>query len=166
MLREQSHILTGGTAASEAGGGLDVVRAGGGDDLTHLDLLLVGEEAALNDDLQELALAGGLDGLDLREQVVPLPVLHPADVDDHVHFPGAVLHGVSGHEALGGGGVIAVGETDNGADGQLARHILRRLLHIGGGDAHAGAAVLHAVVADGADLVPGGRLGQQGVVAF
>ena len=47
--------------------------------------------------------AGGLDGPDLGEQVVPPPVLHPAQVDDHIHLAGAVVHGVRGHEALGGG---------------------------------------------------------------
>ena len=111
-------------------------------------------------------MAGLLYGLDLREQVLPLPVLHPAEVDDHIHLFSAVVHSISGHEALGCGGVIAVGEADDGADRQLARHILRRLLHIAGGDAHAGAAVLHAVIADGLDLVPGGRLGQKRVIAL
>ena len=166
MLGEQGHVLPGGAATAETGGGLDVVRAGGGDDLAQLDLLLVGEEAALDDDLQQLAVAGLLYGLDFREQVLPLPVLHPAEVDDHIHLLRAVIHGVGGHEALGCGGVIAVGEADDGADRQLARHILRRLLHIAGGDAHAGAAVLHAVIADGLDLVPGGRLGQKRVIAL
>ena len=111
-------------------------------------------------------MAGLLHGLDLMEQVIPLLVFYPADVDDHVHFLRAVVHSVGGHEALGGGGVVAVGKADDGADGQLARHILRRLLHIAGGDAHAGAAVLHAVVADALDLGPGGRLGQKGMVAL
>ena len=50
------------------------------------------------------------------------------------------------------------------ADGELAVHILRRLLHIAGGDTHAGAAVLDTVVADGLDLIPGGTLCQQRVV--
>ena len=34
--------------------GLDIVRPGGGDNLAHLHFFLVGEEAALDDDLQEL----------------------------------------------------------------------------------------------------------------
>ena len=50
VLGEQGHVLTGGAAPAEAGGGLDVVRAGGSNDLAQLDLLLVGEEAALDDD--------------------------------------------------------------------------------------------------------------------
>ena len=111
-------------------------------------------------------MASLLHGLDLREQVIPLPVLHPAEVDDHVHLGRAVIHGVRGHEALGGGGVIPVGEADHRADGQLSRHILRRLLDIACRDADAGAAVLHTIVADGLDLLPGGRLGQQSVVAL
>ncbi|CAN4040397.1 HNH endonuclease, partial [Dysosmobacter welbionis] len=166
VLCKEGHVLPGGAAGAEACGGLDILRAGGGDDLAHLDLLLVCEEAALDDDLQQPALAGGLHGLDLGEQVIPLLILHPAQVDDHVHLLGAVLHGVRGHEALGGGGVIPVGEADHRADGQLSRHILRRLLDIAGRDADAGAAVLHTIVADGPDLLPGGRLGQQSVVAL
>ena len=161
---EQGHVLPGGSAAAEAGGGLDIVRAGLGHHPAHLHLFGVGEQAGLDDDLQEPSLAGVLHGMDLLQHPVIQAVLHPADVDDHVDFGRAVVHGVGGLEALGGGGVVAVGEADDGAHGDLARHILRRLLHIGGGDAHAGTAVLHAVVADGPDLVPGSRLGQQGVV--
>ena len=166
MLCKEGHILPGGAAAPEAGGGLDIVRAGGGDDLAHFDFFLIREEAALDNDLQQFAVASLLHGLDLREQVIPLPVLHPAEVDDHVHLGRAVIHGVRGHEAFGGGGVIAVGEADDRADRQPARRILRRLLDIAGGDAHAGAAVFHAVIADAANFVPCRRLGQEGMVAF
>ena len=161
---EQGHVLPGGSAAAEAGGGLDIVRAGLRHHPAHLHLFGVGEQAGLDDDLQEPSLAGVLHGTDLVQHPIVQAVLHPADVDDHVDLGRAVVHGVGGLEALGGGGVVAVGEADDGAHGDLARHILRRLLHIGGGDAHAGAAVLHAIVADGPDLVPGSRLGQQGVV--
>ena len=161
---EQGHVLPGGSAAAEAGGGLDIVRAGLRHHPAHLHLFGVGEQAGFDDDLQEPSLAGVLHGADFIQHPVIQAVLHPADVDDHVDLRCAVVHGVGGLEALGGGGVVAVGEADDGAHGDLARHILRRLLHIGGGDAHAGAAVLHAIVADGPDLVPGSRLGQQGVV--
>ena len=41
---------------------------------------------------------------------------------------------------------------------------IRRLLHVAGRDAHAGAAVSGPVVADLLDLLPGGGLGEQGVV--
>ena len=161
---EQSHILPGGSAAAEAGGGLDILRAGLGHHAAHLDLFGIGEHAGLDDDLQQLALAVGLYGADLVQHLIVQAVLYPADVDDHVDLGRAVVHGVGGLKALGGGGVVAVGEADDGADGDLARHILRRLLHIGGGDAHAGAAVPDAVVADGLDFVPGGTLGQQGMI--
>ena len=50
MLGKQRNVMEGRTAGREAGGGLDVVCAGVGDDLAQLDLLLVGEEAALDDD--------------------------------------------------------------------------------------------------------------------
>ena len=161
---EQRHVLTGGPAAAEAGGRLDIVRAGLGDDPAHLDLLRVRQQASLDDDLQQSAVTVTLDGLDLIQHLVVQAVLHPTDVDDHVHLGRAVFHRVGSLEALGGGGVVAVGEADNGADGDLSVHIRRRLLHIAGGDTHAGAAVLDTVVADGLDLIPGGTLCQQRVV--
>ena len=116
------------------------------------------------DDLQELALAGGLDSPDLFEQIVPALVLDPADVDDHVDLVRAVFHGVRSFKALGLRRVVAVREADDGADGELAADIVLRLLHIGSGDADGRGVVFHAVVADRPDLSPGGRLGQQGMV--
>ena len=61
VLREQLHVMERRAAGGEAGGGLDVVRAGIGDDLTHLDLFVIRQQARLDDDLQELALAVLLD---------------------------------------------------------------------------------------------------------
>ena len=75
VLREQLHIVERRAAGGEAGGGLDIIRAGIGDDLAHLDLFVVRQQAGLDDDLQELALAGGLDGPDLFEQIAPALIL-------------------------------------------------------------------------------------------
>ena len=105
-----------------------------------------------------------LDIPDLAEHLVIQAILHPADVDDHVDLGRAVGHGVGRLEAFGGGGVVAVGEADDGADGDPAGHIFRRLLHIAGGDADAGAAIFDAVIADGLDLLPGGALREQRVI--
>ena len=96
----------------------------------------------------------------------PTPVLDPAEVDDHIHLGRTVFHGVRRHEALGRGGVIAVGKADDGTHRQAAPQMLRRLRHIGCGNAHGGAAVVQTVVADGPDFLPGGRLGQDRMVAF
>ena len=164
MLFEQGHILAGGSAAAEAGRGLDIVRAGLADHAAQLDLLCVGQQARLDDDFQQLAAAMTLDIPDLAEHLVIQAILHPADVDDHVDLGRAVGHGVGRLEALGGGGVVAVGEADDGADGDPAGHIFRRLLHIAGGDADAGAAIFDAVIADGLDLLPGGALREQRVI--
>ena len=161
---EQRHVLPGGAAPAEAGGCLDIVRAGLGHHAAQLDLLRLGQQARLDDDLQQSAVTVTLDGLDLLQHLVIQAILHPTDVDDHVHLGHTVFHRVGSLEALGGGGVVAVGKTDDGADGDLAVHITRRLLHIAGGNAHAGAAVLDTVVADGLDLIPGGTLCQQRVV--
>ena len=47
----EGDILAGRAAASKARGGLDIVGVGVGDDLAELDLLFVGEQAGLDDDL-------------------------------------------------------------------------------------------------------------------
>ena len=161
---EQGYILPCCATAAKAGGGLDILRTGVGHHPAHFDLLGIGEQAGLDDDLQQLSAAGSLNGLDLLQHLVIQAVLHPADVDDHVNFRGAVFHRVPGLKALGSGGAVPIGETDDGANGDFARHILRRLFYIAGRDAYAGAAVLHAVIADGAGLLPGGSLAQKGVI--
>ena len=164
MLGKEGHVLPGGPSAGKAGGGLDILRAGGGDDLAQFDLLLVGEQARLNNHLEQAAPAGFLHGLDLPEEVIPPPVLHPADVDDHVDLVRPVVHSVPGLKALGGGGAVAVGEADDRAHGQLVPHVLPGLPDIAGGDADGGGGVLDSVVAHAPDLLPRRPLGQQGVV--
>ena len=166
MLRKQLHIVERGAAGGEAGGGLDIVRSRIGDDLTHLDLLVVRQQARLDNDLQELTLAMLLDGLDFFEQIVPALILDPADVDDHVDLVRAVLNRVECFEALGLCRVVAVREADDGADGQLVPDVVLCLLYIGSGNADGRGMILHAVVADSLDLGPGRRLGEQGVVDF
>ena len=65
MLGEQLHIVESGAGLGKARGGLDIVRAGIGDALAQGDLLVIGQQAGLDDDFQQLSLAGGLDGSDL-----------------------------------------------------------------------------------------------------
>ena len=49
----QSHIRSGGPSRPEAGGGLHEVGTGGLGELARRDLLLVGQQSRLDDDLEE-----------------------------------------------------------------------------------------------------------------
>ena len=121
-------------------------------------------------------MAGDFHRVDLLKDLVVLALLDPAEVDDHVDLGRAVVHGVGGLKALGGGGVVAVGrvavgEADDRADGQLAEAIVlllgdvvRGVIHIGLRDADARAAVFDAVVTDLLDVLPGGGLLEEGMV--
>ena len=55
-LDHQLHIVEVCACGGEAGAGLDVVRACLADDIAHLFLFLVGQQAGLDDDLQDLSL--------------------------------------------------------------------------------------------------------------
>ena len=61
MSLEQRHIGEGRARFRKTGGGLNIVRSGIGYALAQGDLFLVGEQAGLDDDLQQLSLAGFLD---------------------------------------------------------------------------------------------------------
>ena len=74
------------------------------------------------------------------------------------------MDGVGRLEAFARGGRIAVREADDRADGELAVHILRRLLDVGRRDADRRGMILHAVVADRANFLPRRRLRQQRMV--
>ena len=99
----------------------------------------------------------------LLDVIIPF-VFQKSDINDHIDLVGSVCDRIPCLENFCRRCVVSVRESDHGTDWKSALHILRRLLHIAGGNAHAGAAVLDAVVADGPDLGPGGRLGQQGMV--
>ena len=134
--------------------------------MAEADLLLLREQAALDDDLQELAPGGLPHGADVLLHRVPGAVLHHGDVDDHVDLIGAVFDGVLGLKGLGGGGHVAVGEADDRAEGEPIAHIALGAGDVAGRDADAGAVVLDGLVAELADLFRGAVHPQQGVVAF
>ena len=69
---------------------------------------------------------------------------------------GAGQHGVGGLRRLDGRGVVAIGEANHRADGHPPGGVLRGPLYIGGRDAHAGAAVVDALLHHLADVLPGG----------
>ena len=108
----------------------------------------------------------GLDLTDLLRQLRVLAFLDPANVDDHVHLVSTIRHSVACHKAFGSGGGVAVREADNGTDGKLVPHILLRLSYKRSRDADGGGLVLHAIITDGFDLLPGSCLGKKCVVAF
>ena len=165
MRAHKRHIVKGRAALREAGGGLDIFRAARRDDLAELDLLLVREQAALDDDLEELPAARGLDADDLVEQHIPALVLHHAEIDDHIDLVRAVFHGVLGLKDLGGGGIVAVWEADNGADLHLTVYIAFGSRHMRGRDADGGAAEADRVIAQSADLRGGAVGAEERVVA-
>ena len=166
MLCKEGNVLLGRTCGGEAGGGLDVVGVGLGNDLAHLDLLLLGEEACLDDYLKNLALACRLDCVDLGEDLIVSLVLEVADVDNHVDLVCAVCNSVSGLENLNGCGGISVGEADYRADGKLFTYVVLCSLNEGGRDAYGCGLKLHAIVTDSLDFLPGRALEKEGVVAL
>ena len=101
---------------------------------------------------------------DFIAETVIFPVLEPADVDHHVDLVGAVGNGVLRLKHLDRRGIVAVGKTDHRADRHPVPQIFLRPSHVGRRDTHAGRPVRQGVVADSANLLPGGRLGQQSVV--
>ncbi len=166
VLGEQLDVSEGGASLGETGGGLDVVSASLGHQLAHGDLLLVGQQAGLDDNLQDLVAAGSLQGLDLVQDLVMVAGLQIADIDHHIDLVSAVGDSVLGLELLHSGGVVAVGEADNGADSHLVTYVLLGSLYEGRRDAYGSSAVSHSVVTDHLDLFPYGSLSQQGVVNF
>ena len=164
MLCEQLNVVEGRTAGGEAGRCLDEVGTGLGHDVAHLDLLVVGQQAGLDDDLQHLVAHSSLDGGNVIADVVVLLVLQPADVNDHIDLGRAVLDGCFSLKGLAFGVHSAKGEADDAADRHAARHILDGLLDVAGVDADRRAVVGDGLIAEGADLGPGCLGLEQGVV--
>ena len=163
-LDHQLHIVEVCACGGEAGAGLDVVRACLADDIAHLFLFLVGQQAGLDDDLQHLVAHSSLDGGNVIADVVVLLVLQPADVDDHIDLGRAVLDGSFSLKRLAFGVHSAEGEANDAADRHAARHILDGLLDVAGVDADRRAVVGDGLIAQGLDLRPGSLRLEQGVV--
>ena len=164
VLCEQLNVVEGRTAGGEAGRCLDEVGTGLGHDVAHLDLLVVGQQAGLDDDLQHLVAHSSLDGGNVIADVVVLLVLQPADVDDHIDLGRAVLDGSFSLKCLALGVHSAEGEADDTADRHAARHVLDGLLDVAGVDADRRAVVGDGLIAEGPDLGPGCLRLEQGVV--
>ena len=154
---QQTYIVRRGAAGGKAGGGLDIVRTAVGDDAAEHALFLLGQQAALDDDLEDTAAAGLTHGADIGRDIVPAAVLDHGDVDDHVYLRRL--------ERLDGRSVIPIREADDRADAQPVTDIFLRPGDMARRDAHTGAAVAHALVAEGADLRCSGIHAQERVVA-
>ena len=162
---QQRDVLARRSAGGKAGAGLDEVRARVGDDAAEAALLVVGEQAALDDDLEDVALAGAAHGGDILGDGVPVAVLDHGEVYDHVYLIRALGNGVGGLEGLGGGGHVAVREADDRADRHAAGEVFLRARNVAGGNADRGAAVFHGLVTEGAYFFAPGVGAQQGMVA-
>ena len=163
-LDHQLDVVEGCACGGEAGAGLDVVSACLADDVTHPALLVVGQQAGLDDDLQDLIAHSLLDGADVLAHGVVLAVLQAADVDDHIHLGCTVLDGGLGLKGLGSGVHRTQREADHTAHRDAACHVLDGLLHIAGVDADRGRVVCNGLVAQGLDLGPCGLRLEQGVI--
>ena len=164
VLCEQLNVVEGRTAGGEAGRCLDEVGTGLGHDVAHLDLLVVGQQAGLDDDLQDLVAHSLLHGTDVLADGIVLLILQAADVDDHVHLGSAVFDGSLCLKGLAGGVHGTQREAHHAAHRDAARHILDRLLYIAGVDADGCGVVGNGFVTQGLDLGPGGLRLQQGVI--
>ena len=162
---QQAHIVRRGAAGGKAGGSLDIVGPAVGHDAAEHALFLLGQQTALNDDLEDAAAADLAHGADIGRDIVPAAVLDHGQVDDHVHLVGAVADGLGRLERLDGRGVVPVREADDRADAQAVADIFLCPGDMARRDAHTGAAVTHALIAEGADLRRSGIHAQKRVVA-
>ena len=153
-----------GTCGGETGAGLDVVRTGLADDIAHLFFLFVGQQAGLNDDLEDLIAHSLFHRADILADSIVFFVLQAADVDDHVHLGGTVLNGGLRLKCLGLGIHGAQREADDAAHGDAACHVLHRLLDVAGVDADRSSVVGNGLITEGLDLGPGSLGFQQGMV--
>ncbi len=150
----EADVLDGRPAGGETGRGLDEVRARLLRELAGHDLLVVGEQAGLDNDLERGRGDGVPDRPDVQLNQLDVARLEGTDVEDHVHLACALLDGELGLERLGLRRVRAQREPDDGADldvrtGQHVRTELdpRRV------DADAREAVLLGLGAELADLI-------------
>ena len=131
-----------------AGRRLDVGGTGGFRRPTAGDLLLVGEEAVLEDHLDDRRVAGrGHDRGDVVGDLVDETRAQQPDLQHHVELDGALLDRPLGLEHLRRREVGAVRKADDGADE-----------HVGAGEGVAAADDVDRAAAHRGDVVAGGEL--------
>ena len=164
MLMHELHVIEGCARSGKTGGGLDELCARLRHDLTHLYLLFLCEKAGLDDDLQDVPVAGLVDLADLILYFIVSSIFQKANVDDHVDLRRPVCDGILRLEDLRRGRAVAVREANDGADRESAVDIGCSLLHVGRRDARRRAMVLDAIIEDGLYVCPGRGLREQGVI--
>ena len=165
-LPHEGHIGLRGAAGGEARGGLHEVEASLPGQLAGADLLGVAQQAGLQDDLEDPQGRDGLpEALEVPLDRGPVTGLGGADGQDHVHLPGALLHGKLGLEGLGAEGGGAEGEPHDGAGPDCAApQAASRQGHPQRVHADGGKAVGQGLGAKGFHLGAGGVGLEQGVV--
>ena len=164
MRPQQGDILPRGSARGKAGGGFDKLRTRARHDVAHPQLLLLGQQAGLDDHFQNMRAADIFDLPDLPEYLVEAAVLQPTELKDHVDFRGAAAQRLLCLPAFGRRGAVAVRKADDGADRNGALHIVRGFADIDGRQADGGRMIGDALVAEQKNLLPGGGGRQQGMV--
>ena len=165
-LAQERNVFAGSAALAEARGGLDEVGSRGGDDRAQTDLFLLRQQAALDDDLQDLALRGLAHGGNVLLHLVPAAVLDHGEVDDHIDLVGAVGNRVRRLKCLGRRGAVAVWEADHGAEREPVADVALRAGQMAGRDADAGAVIFDGLIAELADLGRSAVDPKKGMVAF
>src|SRR5574340_208324 len=135
----QLHIVDGGAAGGEAGGGFDKIGLSLFGDQRGQHFFFVGEQRGLEDDLdQRTALVGGFDhAANVTGDHFQVAGFERADVEHHVDFGGALVQRVLRLEHLHVRGGGAQGEADLRAVLYIrAFQQLSGQRHPGGVDAH------------------------------
>ena len=166
MLRKELYIIEGCAARREAGRSLYIVGTGARDYIAHCYLLVLGKQAGFDNDFQYLALARGANRLYLIFDIDGIAGLELTDIYDHVYLIRAVCNGIRCLKDLGGGGVIAVREADDGAYLYPAPDIFFRSFDKRGRDARARCAEFFGIDKYLFDITPPGGDSEQGVVDF
>src|SRR5262249_643469 len=114
----QPQVLIGGPRGPVAGGRLDEIRPELAAYAAELLLVLIGQEAVLENHLEQgPAAVGRFDRRpDVLSDITPLPVQHLANVYDHVQLGRPIRHGPLGLGDLDGRDVPSMGKADGGAD--------------------------------------------------
>ena len=85
-----------------------------------LIFFVVGEKASFDDDFEDFVAARFFERSYLVFHVIVVSRFKLADIDDHIDFVRTVCDCVLCFKLLDGGRIVAVGETDDGADGNSA----------------------------------------------
>ena len=166
MLRKELYIIECCAAERKSCRGFYIIRARTGNYLAHCYFFAFGQQAGFDNDFQYLALARGANRLYLILDIDGVAGFEFADIYDHIYLIRAVCNGIFRLEDLGGGGVIAVREADDGAYLHPVSDIFFRSFDKRGRDARARRAEFFGIDKYLFDIAPPGSDPEQGVVDF